>query len=92
MLGLVASLLITVWSFEIWLWVPLLTIALFIFLLNYKFYAFFARKRGVMFALAVVPFHLLYYFYSVAAFVMGVGLYAWNTKVDPIIKAARGID
>ncbi len=91
-LGLVASLLITVWSFEIWLWVPLLTIALFIFLLNYKFYAFFARKRGVMFALAVVPFHLLYYFYSVASFVLGVGLYAWNTKVDPIIKTARRLN
>lgn len=62
-------------SFPVWLAAPLLLAVALIVLLNYRFYAFFARKRGVMFALAVVPLHLLYYLYSVLAFVLGVGLH-----------------
>ena len=32
--------------------------------LNRKLYAFFLRQRGILFATACVPLHLLYYFYS----------------------------
>jgi glycosyltransferase involved in cell wall biosynthesis len=44
-----------------------------IVVLNRPLYAFFARRRGVCFALAVIPFQLLYYLYSLAAFALGVG-------------------
>jgi glycosyltransferase involved in cell wall biosynthesis len=50
--------------------------------LNMRFYAFFVRQRGLIFAVRVVPLHLLYYVYSVAAFAIGVGRYVWrrNTR------------
>jgi len=40
--------------------------------LNREFYRFFARQRGVLFATAVIPFHLLYYLYSVAGLALGL--------------------
>jgi len=43
--------------------------------LNYRFYAFFAQKRGPVFAAAVLPFHLIYLLYSLAAFVLGFALH-----------------
>jgi glycosyltransferase involved in cell wall biosynthesis len=75
-------------SFPIWLVAPLLLAVALVMLLNYQFYAFFARKRGATFALAVVPFHLLYYLYSVLAFVLGAGLHLWNTRrqASPTIR------
>jgi glycosyltransferase involved in cell wall biosynthesis len=54
---------------------PLLLLLFLILLLNHRLYAFFIRKRGMVFALAVVPFHLFYYFYSGLAFALGIGLY-----------------
>jgi glycosyltransferase involved in cell wall biosynthesis len=50
--------------------------------LNTRFYAFFVRQRGLIFAVRVVPLHLLYYVYSIAAFAIGVGRYVWrkNTR------------
>jgi len=43
--------------------------------LNYRFYRFFVRKRGLPFAAAIVPFHLVYFVYSMAAFAVGFGLH-----------------
>ncbi len=40
-------------------------------LLNYDFYKFFSKKKGLAFALKVVPFHALYYLYSTLGFLMG---------------------
>lgn len=40
--------------------------------LNRRFYAFFARQKGALFALAVVPLHLAYYLYSGLGFALGV--------------------
>jgi len=40
--------------------------------INWPVYRFFYRKRGFWFALGVVPWHWLYYFYSGLAFVIGV--------------------
>jgi len=37
--------------------------------LNFDFYRFFARARGLWFAARVLPMHVLYYFYSGATFV-----------------------
>lgn len=48
-------------------------------LLNARFYAFFARERGPLFALFVVPLHVLYYLYSGAAFVLGTVRHVWGS-------------
>lgn len=40
--------------------------------LNHKFYVFLAIKRGRLFALTAIPFHLLYHFYNGISF--GIGL------------------
>ncbi len=42
--------------------------------LNSRFYAFLARRRGVLFALQAVPLHLLYFVYSGAAFAVACGI------------------
>ena len=49
-------------------------------LLNLSIYRFFADKRGWWFAARVVPLHLLYFLYSGAALVAGVGLYAVSAE------------
>lgn len=58
-----------------WLVVPLLLALGLVVALNLPFYRFFARQRGILFAVEVIPFHLLYYLYSVAAFAVGAGLH-----------------
>ncbi len=68
---------------------PLLTVTGLIMLLNYRFYAFFQRKRGARFMLAVVPLHLLYYLYSVLAFVIGTGLHLVHARHAPSIEPVR---
>ncbi len=40
--------------------------------LNREFYRFFGRLRGALFAAAVIPFHLLYYLYSVVGLALGL--------------------
>jgi GT2 family glycosyltransferase len=61
-----------------YLWgIPVLFILF--FLLNRRFYLFFARKKGVLFALGVVPLHCLYYFYSSLGFVVGSCRYLLQT-------------
>lgn len=60
---------------------PLLGIVATIIMLNLKFYFFFLRKRGIMFTLAVIPFHFLYFFYSVVTFALVTGVHAWQTNL-----------
>ena len=59
------------------LWPPLigatLLSGLLLLAINWPVYRFFHRKRGFWFALSVLPWHWLYYFYSGLAFVIGVG-------------------
>lgn len=68
--GLCLSLLIAPW------WPPILAVSgligLTLFSINFPVYQFFYRKRGFLFALRVLPWHWLYYFYSGLAFVVGV--------------------
>ena len=64
------SLLLTPFQFEL---IDLSAAALFgVVALNRKLYAFFFRQRGLCFASACVPLHLLYYLYSSATY-----LYVW---------------
>ena len=53
-----------------------------IVLLNYKFYAFFAREKQPLFAVLVVPLHLCYYLYSGVSLVTGTVLHFWKTRVS----------
>jgi len=41
-------------------------------ILNGQFYLFLAEKRGGMFAVAAIPLHLLYHFYSGVSFLIGL--------------------
>lgn len=54
---------------------------LMIVLLNRRLYSFFIQKRGVSFAIAAIPFHMIYYLYSLTAFVLGNGIYMYKTKL-----------
>jgi glycosyltransferase involved in cell wall biosynthesis len=80
-IGALSAFAILVMNFSVWLLTPLLGIIATIVVLNLKFYVFFIRKRGVMFALAAIPFHLLYFLYSVVTFALVTGVHAWNTSV-----------
>ncbi len=80
-LGLLGAFAILVTTFSIWLLTPMIGLVATIVLLNIKLYAFFIRKRGVVFAFAAIPFHLLYYFYSVLAFAVAKGMHTWNTSL-----------
>jgi len=51
-----------------------------IVLLNTQFYLFLAEKKGGLFALAAVPFHLLYHFYNGISFVAGTIRYFLRTR------------
>ena len=58
-----------------WQWKLLILAAIISILLiniNASVYRFFSDKRGVLFALSVLPWHWLYYFYSGLAFVIGI--------------------
>lgn len=70
-------------SYPATLVLPLIVLLLLIMLLNNRLYLFFARKRGVVFALAALPLQLLYYFYSMVAFVISSAIYFWNTNLKP---------
>ena len=61
--------------------------------INLRFYGFFARERGLLFALRVVPLHVLYYLYSGVALAIGIVVHVWNRKVrhpSKRIKVASG--
>lgn len=49
-------------------------------LLNSQFYIFLAGKRGMLFMLAAVPFHLLYHFYNGISFLIGTTRYYWTAR------------
>ena len=44
--------------------------------LNFPFYSFLAGRRGLLFALAAIPLHLLYHFYNGVSF--GIALMRWG--------------
>jgi hypothetical protein len=50
-----------------------------IVVLNYRFYDFLRHKKGIFFALAAMPFHALFYFYSGLAFLAGTTRYYWRS-------------
>ena len=71
---LVAGLLIAVGR-PVALWLSGLS-ALGLLVLNRDLYAYFARQRGVTFAMKAIPLHWFYYLYACFAFTLGVAGYA----------------
>ena len=55
--------------------------------LDARFYGFLTKRRGLGFALAAMPLHLLYHLYSGLAFGAGVLLYAWRPAERPMATA-----
>jgi hypothetical protein len=46
-----------------------------VIILNSQFYLFLAAKGGRLFALAAIPFHLLFHFYNGISFLIGISRY-----------------
>jgi glycosyltransferase involved in cell wall biosynthesis len=61
-----------------------------VLVLNWRFYHFLASNWGKLYALAAIPFHLLYYLYSGVAFILGFGLYLWKRVRPSSARAAAG--
>jgi GT2 family glycosyltransferase len=66
-----------------------LGLSLAVVLINFRFYAFFARERHPLFAVLVLPLHLLYYCYSGAALGLGIVRHAWRTLLGGASRKAR---
>lgn len=63
----------------VWIYLPMhplgtafLIILLTLIVLNKHFYLFLAGERGRLFALAAIPFHILYFFFSATAFLLAL--------------------
>jgi hypothetical protein len=63
----------------VWFWPPLAFVALLLAValcaINFPLYNFFRRERGVLFALATIPWHWLYYTYNGVCCVVGLVLF-----------------
>lgn len=79
-LGFISALALSLIGSPVWLLAPLLAMLATILLLNYQLFAFFVAQRGEVFALAAIPFQLLYYFCSVLAFGLGFWLHLWHER------------
>jgi glycosyltransferase involved in cell wall biosynthesis len=63
----------------VWALFAMLSVVIF---LNSGFYLFLASKRGRLFALAAIPFHLLFHFYNGISFIIGLTRYSWRALFD----------
>ena len=50
-----------------------------VILLNNQFYLFLAERKGRTFAIAAIPFHLLYHFYNGVSFCVGLSRHVWRS-------------
>jgi glycosyltransferase involved in cell wall biosynthesis/tetratricopeptide (TPR) repeat protein len=71
------------------LWQPFAVVgafaaALALAILNQDVYRYFADKRGLKFALGVVPMHWLYYFYNGISFGVGMLLHLTESRLQPV--------
>jgi cellulose synthase/poly-beta-1,6-N-acetylglucosamine synthase-like glycosyltransferase len=83
-----STLAIVGYIFKYW---PLLPLALIVGIvaINFRFYAFFLRKRHLLLICLVIPLHLLYYLYSGLAFAFGLALHMWKNLKGHGAKAAE---
>ncbi len=77
--------------YPLWLTALVFLILGIFILFNRRFYAFFKQKRGIMFAISVIPFHMLYFLYSMVAFVLGTLIYYYRKAGLPFFtEQVRG--
>lgn len=77
-------------AYPLWLTALVFLILGIFVLFNRRFYAFFKQKRGTMFAIAVIPFHMLYFIYSLTAFALGTLIYYWKAGFPYFTEQVRG--
>jgi len=68
-------------------------LAALIVILNNQFYLFLAARQGRLFALAALPFHLLYHLYNGISFIAGLIHYSWRSvfhKKKPLLSLRPG--
>jgi glycosyltransferase involved in cell wall biosynthesis len=69
---------------------------LLIVILNNRFYLFLAARRGHFFALAAIPFHLLYHFFNGLSFTVGLlrwaGKSAFSRKPEVLVNSVQVIE
>jgi uncharacterized RDD family membrane protein YckC len=56
--------------------------------LNWRYYAFFVRRRGVWFGCRVFPMHLLHHWCNGLSFVLGCGIFYAASRVGVAIPGA----
>jgi GT2 family glycosyltransferase len=71
--------LVAAWWWTGALFIAAAAIAL-LLIINYPVYQFFNRKRGMVFAIATIPWHWLYYLYSGLAFAIGIIRHTFNAN------------
>lgn len=74
--------------FEWWMLAPAL-IVLVVVIVNFGLFRFFARSHHLMFALMVVPLHILYFTYSSAVFGVCLIWHLLTRVASPQVKAAQ---
>lgn len=72
--------------------VGLLPIGAALYALNWRFYRFFARRRGLGFALRVVPLHLLYHLYNGVSFVVGSTIFLAHSRAGVKLSGALPLE
>ena len=84
-----------------WLWLIAAGAAGLLLALNWPVYRWFAGKRGLPFALAVIPWHWLYYFYNGVSFAAGLGAHLLDRRAasgerspvnQPVADASQSAD
>ncbi|MGQ9633221.1 MAG: glycosyltransferase family 2 protein [Bryobacteraceae bacterium] len=60
-----------------WIIFAFFVIGALLLVLNQRFYRFLAARRGKLFALAAVPFHILYHLYNGLSLAAGIVHYSW---------------
>ncbi|MFP4009178.1 MAG: glycosyltransferase family 2 protein [Spirulinaceae cyanobacterium] len=78
--ALLGSAAIAIW--QPWSIVVTVLCAIALLILNAPVYQFFRQKRGFFFALRVIPWHWLYFFYSGLAFAIGTARYWLSTMYN----------
>lgn len=90
MIVIVIVTLQVVTTYPLWLTAFVFVILGIFVLFNRRFYTFFKQKRGMMFAIAVIPFHMLYFLYSMAAFALGTLIYYRKAGMPFFTELVRG--
>ena len=75
------ALLLAAWRWPVLLWLAAASAAA-LLALNAPLYGFFARRRGLFFAAAAIPWHWLYYFYSGLAFALALARHILRRLLD----------